>query len=111
MPDFARMLKRQAVLADFGNLALRSENLDEILHEACRQVAEALGAGRAKVLEIQHAERCLFVRAGVGWAPDIVGRLRLSMEEHSSETFAIAAAARSSHRTPRGRTASRSRPS
>jgi PAS domain S-box-containing protein len=91
MPDFARMMKRQQVLADFGGLALRSQDLDKILAEACRLVGEALGSGRAKVLEILPAERQLLVRAGVGWDPDIVGNVRLPMEEHSSETFAIEA--------------------
>jgi PAS domain S-box-containing protein len=83
------MLKRQQVLADFGDFALRSEDLDGVLAAACRLVGEALGTGRAKVLEIQHAEQCLWVRAGIGWAPGIVGHLRLPMREHSSETFAI----------------------
>jgi len=92
MSDFDAMLKRQQILGDFGELALRSQNLQEVLHEACRLVSEALGTDRAKILELQHAERQLFVRAGVGWDAGIVGELRLPMEEHSSETFAIKAA-------------------
>jgi hypothetical protein len=60
------MVKRQQVLADFGEFALRSQDLDKILMEACRLVGEALGTGRAKVLEILHAERQLLVRAGWG---------------------------------------------
>ncbi|MBP0444627.1 PAS domain S-box protein [Roseomonas sp. SSH11] len=91
MPDLDRMVKRQQVLADFGELALCSLDLDRILAEACRLVGDALGTGRAKLLEILHAEGQLLVRAGVGWDPGIVGRLRMPMEEHSSETFAIAA--------------------
>ena len=92
MSDFTSMMKRQQILGDFGEAALRSQNLDDVLGEACRLVAEALGTGRAKVLEILPAEGQLFVRAGVGWKPGIVGTLRLPLEEHSSETFAIAAA-------------------
>jgi PAS domain S-box-containing protein len=84
-----QMMKRQHVLADFGEFALRSENLDEVLAEACRLVAEALGTIRAKILEIQEDGQSLLVRAGVGWDPSIVGRLRLPMGERSSETFAI----------------------
>jgi PAS domain S-box-containing protein len=90
--EFGRILNRQQVLADFGDFALRSEDLEGVLAEACRLVGEALGTGRAKVLEIQHEEQSLWVRAGVGWAPGIVGHLRLPMQEHSSETFAIKAA-------------------
>ena len=52
MPDLARMMQRQQVFADFGELAIRSTNLDQILTEACRLVGEALGTGRAKILEV-----------------------------------------------------------
>ena len=89
MPSQEQMMKRQQVLADFGEFVLRSENLDEVLTEACRLVAEACGITRAKILEIQEDGQVLFVRAGVGWHPGIVGRLRLPMREPSSETFAI----------------------
>jgi PAS domain S-box-containing protein len=91
MSDLARMMQRQQILGDFGEFALRSQDLEQILHKACRLVAEALGTGRAKILEIQHAERQLLVRASVGWDPGTAGKMRLPMEERSSETFAIKA--------------------
>lgn len=90
MPNVEQMMKRQQVLADFGEFALRSDSVDAVLTEACRLVGEALGTGRAKILEIQEDDRSLLVRAGVGWDSGIVGRMRLPMREHSSETFAIA---------------------
>ncbi|TNC59359.1 PAS domain S-box protein [Rubellimicrobium roseum] len=92
MPDRDRsevLLKQRKVLADFGDVALQSEDLNAVLQEACRLVGEALGTGRAKVLEIEEGGQSLFVRAGVGWASDVVGHVHLPMEEHSSETFAI----------------------
>ncbi|CAO3435407.1 PAS domain S-box protein [Azospirillum doebereinerae] len=89
MPDENRMEKRQHVLADFGEFALRSDDLDAVLTEACRLIANALGTGRAKVLEITDEGRTLFVRAGVGWDKGVVGRVRLPMGELSSETYAI----------------------
>ncbi|WP_207541206.1 GAF domain-containing protein [Sabulicella rubraurantiaca] len=91
MPGHEQMLQRQKVLADFGELALRSDDLDQILAEACRLVGDALGTGRAKVLEIQQDGQQIFVRAGIGWGPGIVGHLRMPMKEHTSETFAIEA--------------------
>jgi hypothetical protein len=45
-----------------------------VLSKACSLVAAVLGTGRAKVLEIHHAGACLFVRAGVGWGPGVVGQ-------------------------------------
>ncbi|WP_175558883.1 PAS domain S-box protein [Paracoccus chinensis] len=85
------MLKRQKVLADFADFALQSDDLDEVLQEACRLVAAAMGTERAKVLEIEDDGDSLFLRAGIGWAPGDVGHLRLSMQDHSSESFAIRA--------------------
>ena len=92
MADHARnesLLKRQRVLADFGEFALECQDLDQVLNEACRLVADVLGTGRSKILEIQHGGQSLFVRAGVGWASDVVGQVRLPMSEHSSESFSI----------------------
>jgi two-component sensor histidine kinase len=91
MPDIEQMVKRQKVLADFGDFALRNEDLDEILTEACRLVGEALGTDLAKVLEIEQNGQCLFMRAGVGWKPGLVGTMRLPMNERSSETYSIKA--------------------
>jgi PAS domain S-box-containing protein len=89
MVDADKMVKRQQVLADFGEFALRSDDLDAVLTQACRLVAEALGTVRAKVLEIEHDGACLFFRAGVGWGPGVVGALRLPLSEASSETYSI----------------------
>lgn len=83
------LIRRQKVLADFGDFALQSEDLDEVLTEACRLVGEAMGTGRAKVLEIEKGGTSLLVRAGVGWDAGIVGHQRLPMNERSSETFSI----------------------
>ncbi|PXA99142.1 histidine kinase [Nostoc sp. 3335mG] len=91
MADRDDMIRRQQVLADFGDLAIRSDDLDAVLSEACRLVADALGTNRAKVLEILPGEHELLVRAGVGWDAGVVGRVRLQMGERSSETYAIKA--------------------
>jgi PAS domain S-box-containing protein len=93
MPQSDELMKRQQVLADFGDFAIRSDSLDAVLTEACRLVGAALGTQRAKVLEIQDGRQELLVRAGVGWAPDVVGTVRLQMSDRSSETYAIEAAA------------------
>jgi two-component sensor histidine kinase len=89
MADREEMVERQRVLADFGELASRSEDLDEVLNEACRLVGRALGTDLAKVMEIEEDDQTLFVRAGCGWRPGIVGHVRLPMSQHSSETYAI----------------------
>ncbi len=39
---YAELLRQQTVLARFGELALRSDDLQEILTEACRLAGDAL---------------------------------------------------------------------
>lgn len=92
MADKSEMVRRQRALADFGEFALRSEDLQEVLAEACRLVAEALNADLAKILEIQRDDDTALVRAGVGWNPGVVGEVRLPLGERSSEGFALEAA-------------------
>ncbi|SHJ88047.1 Two-component sensor histidine kinase, contains HisKA and HATPase domains [Roseomonas rosea] len=83
------LLRQQTVLARFGEFALKSENLDEILAEACRLVGEALGTDLAKVVELQEDGQTLLVRAGLGWRPGVVGEIRLPLDERSSEGHAL----------------------
>ena len=87
--DHGTSLRRQAVLAKFGELALRSDDLDEILTEACRLVGEALGTDLAKVMELQADGTSLLVRAGVGWTPGVVGVVTLEATDDSSEGHAL----------------------
>lgn len=87
--DKAALLEQQRVLARFGELALASEDLDEILTEACRLVGDALRTELAKLVEVQPDGRTLLVRAGVGWRPGVVGQARTQMEEATPEGLAL----------------------
>jgi PAS domain S-box-containing protein len=82
-------LRQQTILARFGELALRSEDLDEILTEACRLVGEALGTDLAKVMELLEDGQTLWARAGVGWKPGVVGEATVKAEDDTSEGHAI----------------------
>jgi two-component sensor histidine kinase len=77
------------VLARFGEFALKSEDLDAILTEACQLVCEGLGTEFAKVMEFDHDRDGLLMRAGVGWRPGLVGRARLSLREAEAESHAL----------------------
>ena len=83
------LLAQQAVLAEFGEFALRTDDLDAVLGEP-PLAGRALGTDLAKVMERQADGRTLLVRAGVGWDPDVVGRLTVSTEEDSSTAQALA---------------------
>ena len=87
--DNLALLRQQTTLARFGELALRSDDLDEILTEACRLVGEALGTDLAKVVELQEDGRTLLVRAGVGWKPGVVGVATITAADDTSEGHAL----------------------
>src|SRR4051794_29384776 len=82
-------LRQQTIRAEFGELALRSDDLDEILTEACRLVAQALGTDLAKVMELQEDGKTLVVRAGVGWMPGVVGEVTIMATDETSEGHAL----------------------
>jgi PAS domain S-box-containing protein len=85
----AELLRQQNVLARFGEQALRSSDLDEILPEACHLAAEALGTDLAKVMELQDDGVTLRVRAGIGWQPGVVGGVTVKAAAGSSEGYAL----------------------
>src|SRR6202046_4181162 len=87
--SYVELLRQQTALARFGELALRSDDLDEILTEACRLAGEALGTDLAKVVELQEDGETLIVRAGVGWMPGVVGVATIKATDDTSEGLAL----------------------
>ena len=85
----SELLRQQDVLATFGERALKSEDLDDLLHEACRLVGEALGTDLAKVMELDNDGVTLRVRAGIGWQAGVVGGVSVKAEVGSSEGHAL----------------------
>src|SRR5919199_1929336 len=77
LPDAMRARRHREIMAAFGYQALQGHDLDALLAEACRRVAEGLEVERAKVLEYRAETDDLLIRAGIGWAPDVVGRAHL----------------------------------
>ena len=87
--NHAQLLRQQTILAQFGELALRSDSLDEILTEACRLVGEAFGTDLAKVVELQPDGKTLLVRAGIGWKEGVVGIATIEVRDDTSEGYAL----------------------
>lgn len=80
---------RQRVLATFGDFVLDNNELDAILTEACRLIAEVLKTDYGKVIQIEPSLDTGLIRAGIGWNHGVVGQERISLAENSSEAFAI----------------------
>ena len=86
---YVDLLRHHTTLARFGELALSSNDLDEILTEACRLAGEALGTDLAKVVELQEDGKTLIVRVGVGWKPGVVGVAKITADADTSEGHAL----------------------
>ena len=83
------LLQQQRSLARFGQFALQSDDLDAILDAACRLVGEAVGTDLAKVMALRGGGETLLVRAGVGWAPGVVGHMIVAANDRASEGHAL----------------------
>jgi two-component sensor histidine kinase len=88
-PETDLRLRHRDLLAELGTEALRSRELDPLLAEASRIVAEGMGTQFAKVLEYQRAENNLLVRAGVGWRKGVVGHATLGADDGSPAGYAL----------------------
>jgi PAS domain S-box-containing protein len=83
------LLRQRTVLAQFGELALFSHDLDEVLTEACRLVSEALGTRFAKFLQFSEDRKTALLRSGVGWKPEWVGQVAMKIEEGTAEKYSL----------------------
>ena len=84
-----RLLRERAKLADFGLLAVEGADLDELLQQAAAEAARSLDVSFVKVLEYLTEEKCLLVRAGVGWGEGVVGEARIAADIESPAGYAL----------------------
>ncbi len=78
--------RQQQVVSDLGQLALETDDLDELMEEAARRVAITLDTDHCKVLELDHEGETLQfrLRQGVGWDAGHVGEATVSATETDS---------------------------
>lgn len=87
--DIDALLAQRDALVQFGRFALQSDELPEILTEACRLTSRTLGTDFAKVMELRGEGRTLRVVAGVGWDDGVVGVEEIPVMESTSEGIAL----------------------
>src|SRR6202140_2549858 len=73
--EVRKLLRQQAAIARFGSFALRQSDLTKILTEAARVCAQGLNVPYCKVCRYRAAENDLFLEAGYGWEPGVVGNV------------------------------------
>ena len=83
---------QQTTLARLSERALAGIDLDELLDEVVRTVADTLMSEYCKVLELMPSGRELLLRAGVGWKPGLVGTATVGAELGSQAGFTLASA-------------------
>src|SRR5581483_7461552 len=82
-------VRQQALLAEYGVLALKGTPFSQLLHEAAAVVAEGLKAEFAKVLKYLPQENRFLVCAGVGWEADVVGVATIGADTESPAGYAL----------------------
>ena len=83
--ELERRLTQQEVVATLGERALEDHDVDALMDEAARLVAETLDMDYCKVLDLDPGDETLLLRQGVGWQDGIVGEARVSAVEAESQ--------------------------
>jgi len=78
-------IRQQQVVTELGKQALETQDIDHLMDEAARLVAETLDTDYAKVLELTDAGDELLLRQGVGWGEGIVGEATVSAVDRDSQ--------------------------
>lgn len=76
-------------LVEFSRRAVEGADVDQLLVEAAREVAECLDVSFVKFLEYLEGERSFLVRAGVGWDDGVIGHARIGADLASPAGFAL----------------------
>ena len=84
-----KLRKQVATLAEFGKSALLVPDVGALLQEATRLVSDAIEVDLVKVLEVLPDGKTMLVRAGVNWAPGVVGHATISAKEGSAAAYAL----------------------
>ena len=88
-PALERRIRQQKLLAELGVTALQGASFNQLLDDAARLTADGIEAEFCKVLEHIPTEKCLLVRAGVGWEPGVVGVATIGDDIASPGGFAL----------------------
>ncbi|MDH4359875.1 MAG: GAF domain-containing protein, partial [Nitrospirota bacterium] len=79
----------QAVFARIGELAVSEVPVQSIMNEAVQLTAEALRVELCKILIPRDSHEFLYLVAGFGWRPGLIGSLTVEGGTHSQAGYAI----------------------
>ena len=87
--ELRNRLRQQEVVAELGRSALLGGDLNRLLQDATRMVAETLGTEFCKVLELLPDGQSLLLRTGVGWKAELFGRATIPAGTGSQAGYAL----------------------
>lgn len=80
---------KQAAVADLGQSALESDDLDSLFEDAIHCAAKTLDLEYGSILELSRDGSILHSRAGIGWHPGVVGREAVGSGSQSQAGYAL----------------------
>jgi diguanylate cyclase (GGDEF)-like protein/PAS domain S-box-containing protein len=80
---------QQRLIAEFGQQALASTDLDDVLGRAVELVSVTLKADYCNVLELEPEEKQLLYKAAAGWPAEWIGQRRVMVRPGSRSEFVL----------------------
>ncbi|MBA3775742.1 MAG: EAL domain-containing protein, partial [Betaproteobacteria bacterium] len=81
---------QQGLIAKFGQQALASTDLDELINQAAKVIDEGLNAGFCVILQLAPDGHSLVVKSGSGWSEGWIGRHLTETGPDSQYSFVLA---------------------
>jgi len=81
--------RQQAAVAELGQQALAGMPLPALMDEAATTLAKTLGVEYSQVMELSPDGQTLFLRAGIGWKPGLVGNTTMESRLESKAGQAL----------------------
>jgi PAS domain S-box-containing protein len=82
-------MAQQRTVAELGQFAVEAKDLDVLLEETVRRVAEAMRVEYCKILELQPGGKTLLLRAGLGWKEGCVGHTAVDAGPESQAGYTL----------------------
>ncbi|QLG48783.1 PAS domain S-box protein [Natrinema halophilum] len=82
-------VRQQEIVAELGQQALSTEDIDRLMHDASVAVAETLDADYCKVLELLPGGDEVLLRQGVGWQTGLVGTATVPTDRDSQAGYTL----------------------
>jgi PAS domain S-box-containing protein len=87
--ELKNRLQQQAVVAELGQKALASQDLQALMDAAAQKVVQTLGVDYCQVLEYDARAQTLLLRAGIGWKDGFIGSARFAAGTASQAGFTL----------------------